>query len=108
MAKALLINAEDNTVSVVQTPSENALPFLQEAVGGYIDCVRSDEFIGYVNDEGLLIGLPLNTLASVLFGRYLVGNVLIVGSYNDNGEYDGDDHDIPSWLEEMVKEAINA
>lgn len=108
MAKALLINAEDGTVSVVQTPSENALPFLQEAVGGYIDCVRSDEFIGYVNDEGLLIGLPLNTLASVLFSRYLVGNVVIVGAYNDKGEYDGDDHDIPAWMEEVVKEYTTA
>lgn len=104
MAQALLINAEDATMEFVETPSENALYFIQEAVGGYIDCVRGDDFIGYVNDEGLLIGLPYNPIASILFGRNLVGNVLVVGAFSAEGKYDGDDHDLPSWLADMARQ----
>jgi hypothetical protein len=98
MAKALLINAEENTLTIVETPSEDALYFIQEAVGGYIDAVRGEDIVGYVNDEGLLMGLPYNTLASILFGRHLVGDVLVVGSFSESGEYDGADYNIPEWL----------
>lgn len=76
-------------------PAEGALPQLQQLVGGYIDAVRGEDFIGYLNDEGLLIGLPLNPIASILFGRTLVGDVVLVGALNDKGKYDGDDHDVP-------------
>lgn len=103
MTKALLINAEEDTMTIVNIPSEDSLGFIQESVGGYIDCVRGDEIVGYVNDEGLLIGLPINAYASMLFGRLLVGNVLITGAYNKDGEYDGDDHDAPQALLEMAQ-----
>lgn len=102
MAKALLINAEENTLTIVETPSTDALYFIQEAVGGYIDAVRGEDIVGYVNDEGLLMGLPHNALASIIFGRYLVGNVLVVGSFSEEGEYDGADYDIPVWLHELA------
>lgn len=106
MPTALLIKAEELTVEFVETPSENALYFIQEAVGGYIDCVRGEDIVGYVNDEGLLIGLPFNPLASILFGQRLVGNVLVVGAFSEDGEYDGSDHNLPVWFADMARKFI--
>ncbi len=53
---------------------------LQKAVNGYIELapVVDEDYLTVVNEEGLLKGLPLNTLYLQLFGRRLVGNVLIV------------------------------
>jgi hypothetical protein len=52
---------------------------MQKAVGGYIEPVDVDDFTVMVNEEGLLIDLPLNLIASALSGRQLVGDVCIVG-----------------------------
>lgn len=71
---------------------------ITEVVGGYIDCVRHDLFVGYVHDEGLLIPLPLNYMASALFGRPLAGDCVVVGSMNEQGEYDGESYDAPEPL----------
>jgi hypothetical protein len=72
--------------------------FINDAVGGYFDVVRpldaSDHIVGYVHDEGLLMGLEPNALASALFGRFLVGNCVVVGAFDKEGNYDGDDHNI--------------
>jgi hypothetical protein len=46
----------------------------------------------------MLIGLEPNIIASVLFGRPLVGDCVVVGHLNERGEYDGEDHDVPSML----------
>lgn len=56
------------------------LPELQKAVDGYIQLVPApyDDCLAVANEEGLLIGLPLNTLYGQVFGYRLVGNVLIV------------------------------
>jgi len=68
----------------------------QEAVGGFIETVRlfdaqgNDYATAYVNEEGLLIGAPLNYFASGLsfiLGNQptLVGNVIILGKGDGNG-----------------------
>ena len=101
MTKAILITTE-NEISRVELPETNSLSILQQHVGGYIDAVRGEDIVGYVNDEGLLIGLDINAGASMLFGRLLVGNVVIVGGLNERGEYDGENHDTPSWLNELL------
>ena len=72
---------------------------LVEVIGGYIDSVShstSDEIVGYVHDEGLLIGLEPNNFASYLFDRPLVGPLVIVGALNADGERDGEDYDVPA------------
>jgi len=54
----------------------------QRAVGGYITAVYSDHedaIAGYANDEGLLIGLEPNLIASLIFNQPLVGNVVVLG-----------------------------
>ena len=61
----------------------NELENLQAAVGGYIETVRlSDTAALLVNEEGKLLGLPLNRVILDKRGQLrdtLVGNILIVG-----------------------------
>lgn len=94
MATALLIKTTGE-VEVTTVPEENGYLVLNELCGGWIDCVRNEDIVGYVNDEGLLIGLDPNVLASVLFGRPLVGDVVVLGALSEEGEYDGENHDVP-------------
>ena len=60
---------------------ENTLEALQKAVGGYIETVRLrvDNAVMIVNEEGLLLGLPFNAVASALAGQTIVGVALVVG-----------------------------
>lgn len=97
MTKALLIKTTGE-LEVTNLPEENAYDRLNELCGGWLDCVRLDDVVGYVNDEGLLIGLTPNVFASALFGQPLVGDCVVVGSLNESGEYDGENHDVPDFL----------
>lgn len=84
---------------------------IQDIVGGCFDCVRySGEGLngepialcGYVHDEGLLLGMDTNYLASMLFGRMIVGPCVVTYALSPNGEYDGDDYEMPSELVEFL------
>jgi hypothetical protein len=72
---------------------------IQTMVGGAFDCVTTKVgghiIVGYVHDEGLLIGLEQNWFASALFGRNLVGPCVIVAGESPSGEYDGENYDLP-------------
>lgn len=105
MTKALLVTAEDE-IREIEIPDTHALYELQTMVGGLIDCVRNDDLVGYVNDEGLLMGLPLNGWASLMLGQPLVGDVVIVGGYNKAGYYDGENHDIPEWFAQLARAIV--
>ena len=55
----------------------------QELVGGMVEVVRGVTMTGrlftmLVNEEGLLLGLPLNTTATVYSGQEIVGNALVL------------------------------
>ena len=77
------LKLEDRTHEIIEI--ENTLEALQAAVGGYIETVRLrvGDAVMIVNEEGLLLGLPYNTLASGFAGRAIVGTAIIVGV---NGE----------------------
>jgi len=108
MATALLIKTTGE-VEVTTVPEENGYQVLNELCGGWIDCVRNEDIVGYVNDEGLLIGLDANVLASVLFGRPLVGDVVVLGALSEEGEYDGENHDVPEqYLSDRFREVASA
>lgn len=99
--KALHITSEGECLPLF-LDEDTAHLAIQEIVGGWFDCVRnydSDEptnqIVGYIHDEGLLIGLPINYVASALFARPLVGDCVIVGALSEQGEYDGENHDLP-------------
>lgn len=88
MTIGTIINV-DGTIKEVDRVWE--LYDLWEVVGGYIDIVRlSDKFFMYVNDEGLLTGLPINPIASLVAvtsrndDTTIVGNVVIF-SYEMDG-----------------------
>lgn len=81
---------------------------IQQAVGGHFDVVVTDlgkegvSIVGYVHDEGLIMDLELNYLATNLFKRELRGDCVIVWGLSPNGEYDGDNYDIPEWITEFL------
>lgn len=59
---------------------ENKLESLQQQVGGYIECVTliPGELEMIVNEEGWLLDLPFNELASVISRHQIVGTAIIV------------------------------
>lgn len=54
-----------------------SLKELQDIVGGYIEIVRLPNFLVVANEEGLLLELEPNTIASLMAGTMIVGDVLI-------------------------------
>lgn len=76
--KAIVIRANGTEAEVKPKGKRLSLEEMQAAVGGYIErvTIRGGEI--YVDEEGLLKGLPLNQKASELAGRDLVGNALVL------------------------------
>lgn len=89
--RAMTLNADTMETSVVDIPREGGLSAMQEAVGGYIECVSFDGFEMWLNEEGKLIGLPINEVATVIWeANYgatdvILGNVLFMGEVDDEG-----------------------
>lgn len=81
---------------------------IQHYTEGVFDAVRQDlpngkgTVVGYVNDEGLITGMDYNYLASALFQRNLFGPCVVTWGTSPNGEYDGDDYDMPEWFLSFV------
>lgn len=70
--KALLIKSNGQSEEVT---IDNTLESLQKAVGGYIETCRiCTDAVAIVNEEGRLLGLPVNRALP-----FFVGDVLIVG-----------------------------
>ena len=92
--KGILITPE-NTVTV-RDFGEPTLSGLQEAVGGHIETppTQIPPYVLVINDEGKLRRLPLNRIASELYGAALhrdliVGPaVLVKRGINEDGEPD--------------------
>ena len=101
---------------------EMGLSFLQKQVGGYIQIVparlpKTPSVKGLqlvLNEEGKLIGLPYNKLATVLYGNPyddIVGDVLICSSYNPDPDAEPDVYamcksqfdQVMSWISSFVK-----
>jgi hypothetical protein len=88
---------------------------IQAQVGGHFDVVRFSGQLeegkpivlcGYVHDEGLLLGMELNYLATMLFQQPIVGPCVVTYALSPNGEYDGDDYDMPTELVEFISQDI--
>lgn len=76
---------------------------INDLVGGWFDAVRGEDFVVYVHDEGLLIeGFEPNVFATMLTGRVIFGDVVIVGCLNENGEYDGENYDVPQIVADLA------
>ena len=84
--KAVLVKTSGE-VTAIEIPRDGAHTVIHELVGGWFDCVNDWEMgvTAYVHDEGLLIDLPTNNIASLLFRRVLAGDVVLVGIADDEG-----------------------
>ena len=76
------------------------LESIQQYVGGCIDAVRTEledgtVIVGYCHDEGLILNLETNWFASALFNQQLAGPVVLVSGTSPDGEYDGENYDLP-------------
>jgi len=66
---------------VIEFDKEQSLEALQGIVGGWIEHVQlRDGRSMWVNEEGLMKGLPVNVKASEMAGRMIVGSVAITPS----------------------------
>ena len=107
----LLLNA--GVGGTIDTITVDGLESIQSYVGGTIDAVRAEVAdticaVGYVHDEGLILDLEMNWLASALFSREIRGNVVLVNGYNEDNEYDGDNHEFPEVFVVYMKTAFLA
>jgi hypothetical protein len=73
------------TVRFVKDRPEG-IAWLQDAVGGRFDVVAAPHADVWVNDEGLLEGLPLNLVASAIALTPLVGPAVVTGPVDSDGE----------------------
>ena len=85
-------------------PSLNELKL---AVGGHVEVVpvQTDQFTAYCNEEGKLNGLRMNYPATVfcgLRGDVLVGDVVIIGPPDENG----DDTPLPYLVVDTLRVAV--
>ena len=70
------------------------------------DGERRGVLVGYVHDEGLLLGQEMNFLATNLFKKNLVGDCVVLWGTSPNGEYDGDDYDMPDFMVEYIQSEL--
>lgn len=91
MKRALIIPAVGMPTTIMVEDTYNTI---RNTVGGWFDCVRQKSFHGYVNDTGLIDGLPFNPIASIVFGQVICGDAILFGSLNAKGEQDGEEHAI--------------
>lgn len=64
---------------IKKIPVPTSLKEMQTIVGGYIELIQPDPSTKiYVNEEGLLEGLPLNMIISEWLKTGIVGDVLVI------------------------------
>lgn len=83
-----------------------------ELGGGWLEGLRfADNSYAFIDEEGKEKGLPINELATQLCTKYgvglrtddvIVGTFIIVGTLNEQGKADGDEHDVPDLLVEQI------
>jgi hypothetical protein len=89
---AIKLDTDGVAVEVEIAEEGQRLEQLQEAVGGWVEAVDlSPTLTMWCNEEGKLIGLPFNPLATDLweesFGKtdLIKGNVIFTGGVDDEG-----------------------
>lgn len=80
-----IIWTKPNQLASIVTHGEPTLEEMQEYVGGWIEIVRV-KFEGkdcdmVVNEEGKLLGLPVNHFASIVAQQTIVGNAILVKGF---------------------------
>lgn len=102
--KAVIISTEGHK-SVVEFEFGKSYQILSDAVGGMIECVGLKDADLWCNENGISEGLDLNMIASAIYsdafgaGNPILGNVIITGSVDDEGETLGlTEEQVTYWL----------
>jgi hypothetical protein len=113
MKLAIKLTAEGNASIIDLSADSNELLTLQMAVGGLIEPKTLES--GYtliMNEEGKLQGLPINERATEIwlanfpnFPDVILGDVVIAGGYDDEGEQLGLDSDYANRLLEVFAQS---
>jgi hypothetical protein len=90
----VVIKADGTLERLDLSVSEQELKSLQNAVGGYVQVIElEDDFTMWVNEEGKLLNLPVNEIATVIwevrFGigtDIICGDVVFTGGMDEDGE----------------------
>jgi hypothetical protein len=90
--KAYIVKV-DGSREVVEFEKGESYDVLSKAVGGYIECVRlADNLDMWVNEEGKLVGLPVNEYGTLFYQEIhgatdiICGDVIFTGGADDEGE----------------------
>jgi len=81
--------------TVQHTDIDSSLDSFQAVVGGYIEGVFGSVAVMYVNEEGLLLRLPPNPLATLFAQRILGRDVILVGPALIMGPGDSEGNETP-------------
>ncbi len=102
--KAVVISTEGHK-GVVEFEFGKSYELLSNAVGGMIECVSLKDADLWCNENGIAEGLELNMIASAIYSEAfnasnpILGNVIITGSVDDEGETLGlTDEQVAYWL----------
>ena len=112
--KAVVITTEGEK-SVVTFTIGDSYKILSDTVEGMIECVTlSDKEDMWCNENGIAEGKPLNLIASAIYsetfnaGNPILGNVIITGGADDEGETLGlSDELVEKWMA-YSKQAVPA
>ena len=95
MAKAVIIKVSGDK-EVVEFQVGKSYELLSKSVGGMIECISLTNVIGqpdmWINEEGKIIGLEQNPMATALwFDMYgasdvILGDIIITGGADEEGE----------------------
>ena len=103
--KAVIISTGGKK-SVVEFEFGKSYELLSSAVGGMIECVSLKDADLWCNENGIAEGLELNMIASAIYSEAfnasnpILGNVIITGSVDEEGETLGlTDKQVAYWLE---------
>lgn len=86
----------------------DGLEGMQRAVGGYLEAVSGNGWYAYANEEGAIRGRRPNPVASEILGRRgLVGDVIIFGGIDDEGqEISLTDEDLGQLLIRQARQSV--
>lgn len=109
--RALVIEAESQETRIIDIPLQDPLKTLQDAVGGWVQCVDfpRNGFDMWLNEEGKIIGLLTNEAATRVWeSEYgptdvMAGNVVITGAADDEGYITELDAEVAERLQDFTR-----
>lgn len=112
MKKAIIITVSGDKREV--DLGEDSYSVLSDAVGGYIECVELNPGLSlWVNEEGKLIGLPTNQVATriwdTVFGfntDIIKGDVILTGGADSEGNTLGLSDEMVALVEKLTPEFV--